>query len=388
MLNLENRTAIRALRTYLERVHLGEILQSVRPSIPVEDPWPSYLHLKQCVHRLPDVIRPGFELFVLGEEVDLATAERCLGRDLVRELSGVGVLRSDREGSTSTCGRAVVPFNGFFVFADLPAHYPTAVRRQQSVFVDRSTMFLARILPGRRRQRAVEVCSGAGLLSLVMSCTAEQVVSCDLNPAAVNAAQFNALLNGVEDRVKFIESDLLSAYPEKEPIDLIVSNPPYLALPKGSTFEHYWAGDGGIDGMDLVYAILEQSASRLGPNSTACIMIAGYGDDIGPSSRSQIQQLAESNQWLASLVLFYSATIQEYLELHSINMDAPEVFESEVRKYTSANGLSRYYVSLLTVRPADELPGRLDILNSLGNTAQRVRDMRRVAASIAAAAGR
>ena len=54
MLKIENRSTIRALRTYLEKIHLGEIMQSIRPSIPVEDPWPSYLHFKQSLARLPD----------------------------------------------------------------------------------------------------------------------------------------------------------------------------------------------------------------------------------------------------------------------------------------------------------------------------------------------
>lgn len=384
MLKIENRSAIRELRAYFEKIHLGEVLQSIRPSIPVEDPWPSYLHFKQSIERLPDRLRPGFELFVLGDEIELAAAESSLGASLVKSMIDTGVLASERAGWVSTQGRAVVPFNGYFVFADLPAYYPSARGRQQQVFVDRSTMFLARILPATRRRRAAEICAGAGLLSLVMSATADQVLSCDLNPVAINAGQFNAVLNQLEDRVRFIESDLLSAYPQ-EPLDLIVSNPPYLALPKGSTHEHYWAGDGGVDGMDLVYKILEQSAPRLGPSSMASIMIAGYGDEIGPSSRVRIAQMAQTHGWSAKLVLVYGPTIEEYLKLHEINMDEPELFASEVRKYTTEQGLTRYYISLLTIRPVTSAAeAGFEVLNSLGNTAQRMREIRRVRAAITA----
>ncbi|MEZ4364246.1 MAG: methyltransferase [Kofleriaceae bacterium] len=386
MLKIENRSTIRALRAYLEKIHLGEIMQSIRPSIPVEDPWPSYLHFKQSLARLPDGLRPGFELFVLGDEVPLAAAEASMGRELLRGLIDTGVLASAREGAVSTLGRAIVPFSGFFIFADLPAYYPNARGRQQQIFVDRSTMFLARVLPATRRRRAAEICAGAGLLSLFMSTAAEEVVSCDLNPVAINAGQFNAVLNHLEDRVRFIESDLMSAYP-KEPLDLIVSNPPYLALPKGSTFEHYWAGDGGVDGMDLVYKILDQSVSRMGPSSTAYIMIAGYGDEVGPSSRHRILELARANDWSTKLVLFYGPAIEEYLQLHEINMDNPELFASEVRKYTAANNLTRYFLSLLTIRPASaQDPAGLEVLNSLGNTAQRAREMRRIRAAMASSA--
>ena len=58
------------------------------------------------------------------------------------------------------------------------------------------------------------------------------VVCADLNPAAVELAKKNAVLNGVEKKISFIQTDLFSAFSSsskpKEKFDVIGFNPPYL----------------------------------------------------------------------------------------------------------------------------------------------------------------
>ncbi|MGV6840306.1 MAG: peptide chain release factor N(5)-glutamine methyltransferase [Planktomarina sp.] len=71
--------------------------------------------------------------------------------------------------------------------------------------------------------------SGAILLSLLAERPAAHGVGTDLSQAALDVAAQNAAALGVEARATFIASDLFDHVPQG-PFDLIVSNPPYIAL--------------------------------------------------------------------------------------------------------------------------------------------------------------
>ena len=61
-----------------------------------------------------------------------------------------------------------------------------------------------------------------------------QVVSVDINPRAVRFTNFNALLNGVEDRLQVLDGNLyeaLSSIAREERFDVILANPPYIPTP-------------------------------------------------------------------------------------------------------------------------------------------------------------
>ena len=62
---------------------------------------------------------------------------------------------------------------------------------------------------------------------------------------------------GLEKRVAVLNGPLLSPIPQQRPIDIVVSNPPYIPSkdidglsPEVSQFEPRLALDGGADGLD------------------------------------------------------------------------------------------------------------------------------------------
>jgi release factor glutamine methyltransferase len=82
----------------------------------------------------------------------------------------------------------------------------------------------------------------------------------------------------VSERITFLESDLLSDVPE--PIDLVVSNPPYIALGDWASLpreirehEPRLALAGGHDGFDVIRRLLSQAAIRIRPGGAVLIEI-------------------------------------------------------------------------------------------------------------------
>ncbi len=78
--------------------------------------------------------------------------------------------------------------------------------------------------------RILDLGTGTGsiALSLAKAFPGAEVVAVDRNPGALALAAENAVLNGLEGRVSFVESDWFSGVAAGE-FDLVASNPPYLS---------------------------------------------------------------------------------------------------------------------------------------------------------------
>ena len=89
------------------------------------------------------------------------------------------------------------------------------------------------------------------------------VTEIDISKAALETAQKNACKHGVENRVSFINMNILTDFPQEE-FDILVSNPPYIrsdvipTLEKNiRDFEPKTALDGGSDGLVFYKKIIE-----------------------------------------------------------------------------------------------------------------------------------
>lgn len=70
--------------------------------------------------------------------------------------------------------------------------------------------------------------SGCIAISLALELPSARIVATDLSQDALEIAAENALLHGVQDRVKMIQGDFLDALDGMGPFDVLVSNPPYI----------------------------------------------------------------------------------------------------------------------------------------------------------------
>lgn len=101
--------------------------------------------------------------------------------------------------------------------------------------------------------------SGAIPISLAVQCPLWRVAAADISPKALQIAGENAAANGVGERVRLYEGDLLEPLVQHGVApDILVSNPPY--IPSGDIgelqrevrdYEPHLALDGGDDGLDF-----------------------------------------------------------------------------------------------------------------------------------------
>lgn len=155
-------------------------------------------------------------------------------------------------------------------------------RPETEQLVERALAFLK----GKPQARVVDVGTGSGCIALALASERPdlRITAVDASPDALNVAQANRAALKLD--IELAQSDLLSAV--DGPLDLVVSNPPYIAsavvdtlMPDVREFEPRMALDGGPDGFVLIRRLIDQAAARLTPGG---MLMFEIGHDQGPGA--------------------------------------------------------------------------------------------------------
>jgi release factor glutamine methyltransferase len=144
--------------------------------------------------------------------------------------------------------------------------------------------------------------SGAIAISIATHIPDARILATDISPSALQIAKQNAKKFNVQNRVRFIECDLLPTLDvEHSTFNLICSNPPYIptkTLHNLPIFgrEPTIALDGGADGLDIYRRLFQLAPDRLSPNG---IMLLEIESTLG----MQILSLAYDSFFEASIHL-------------------------------------------------------------------------------------
>jgi release factor glutamine methyltransferase len=124
--------------------------------------------------------------------------------------------------------------------------------------------------------RIVDVGTGSGAIAVALAAALPfaQITATDISKASLAVAEDNAARNGVADRIRFLEGDLLETAGQG-PFDMVVSNPPYVPESDRETldeevrnFEPAQALFAGDDGLDVF--------RRLIPAAFGALIAGGY----------------------------------------------------------------------------------------------------------------
>jgi release factor glutamine methyltransferase len=141
--------------------------------------------------------------------------------------------------------------------------------------------------------RVADVGTGSGCLAVALAheLPHAEIFATDISAAAIDVARRNAARHAVSDRVHFMQCDLLDAFlpsplaprPSSLFFDLIVSNPPYIALDEAATLprevrehEPEAALFGGPTGVEVYERLIEQAAALLHTGGNLVVEL-GYG---------------------------------------------------------------------------------------------------------------
>ncbi|PJF22099.1 MAG: peptide chain release factor N(5)-glutamine methyltransferase [Phototrophicales bacterium] len=146
---------------------------------------------------------------------------------------------------------------------------------------------------------AVDVGTGSGALAVTFAanCPQATVYATDISHPALEIARQNAEVHHVN--VTFLQGDLLMPLIERQiALDLLMANLPYIAsddVPQllVSRHEPILALDGGVEGLDLIRRILEQSRHILKPGA---LILLEIGADQGEAVTQLAQQMLSPQQ--------------------------------------------------------------------------------------------
>lgn len=153
----------------------------------------------------------------------------------------------------------------------------------------------------RSNPLAVDVGTGSGAIAISLAHLVPElkVHAIDLSAKALEIAKQNARLHRVEDRVHFLQGNLLKPLPSelKGKISVITANLPY--IPSGDIpglmtdvkdFEPHLALDGGMDGLDLYRLLLPDAYNFLQPGGLLLM-------EIGPGQGEPARNILPSHLW-------------------------------------------------------------------------------------------
>jgi len=125
----------------------------------------------------------------------------------------------------------------------------------------------------RRGCKVVDMGTGCGILAVIAAKKAGKVVAIDVNPYAIKCAKNNAEMNGVGNRVSFIQGDLFAPLRTRREFDLILFNAPYLPSEvneKNSWMGRAWAG--GVSGRNVIDRFLFEAPKHIRPGGEVMLM--------------------------------------------------------------------------------------------------------------------
>lgn len=148
--------------------------------------------------------------------------------------------------------------------------------------------YVAQRIPVEQQATIIDVCTGSGCIavSIAQLRPHARVIATDLSSPSLDVARQNATRHAVCERITWLEGDLLGALVRQRlegTIDVIVSNPPYIAeddwailQPEVRLFEPRGALVAGPQGTELHERLLQEAGQYLCPGGVL-IMEIGAG---------------------------------------------------------------------------------------------------------------
>ncbi|MGD0059164.1 MAG: peptide chain release factor N(5)-glutamine methyltransferase [Verrucomicrobiia bacterium] len=140
--------------------------------------------------------------------------------------------------------------------------------------------------------RIVDVGTGSGCIAIALAkkFPDAEIVALDASRDALDVARGNATLHQIEKNIRFLESDLLQNLDDSLRVDVIVSNPPYIAdgemakLPKEvRDFEPVCALQAGEDGLKVI--------RRLVMDARRFLSLSGFmALELGAGQRAAVEE--------------------------------------------------------------------------------------------------
>jgi len=162
------------------------------------------------------------------------------------------------------------------------------------VYLGRDSLLLMHYIDTQRireSHQVVDLGTGSGLIGCFLSNFSHHVLATDISEESLELAVFNAMLNGVDQRINFREESCKETLLGFEHYDLLVFNPPFMLMPEGLSVPTY-ANGLGIGGLDYCKLFVERTADVLRRDGVAYMSAGLLGTSSGPFFVSELSRYA------------------------------------------------------------------------------------------------
>jgi len=177
------------------------------------------------------------------------------------------------------------------------------IPRPETEVLAQAAIRILQVQNGAPPQKVLDFGTGSGCLAIAMAAAmpSVEVHALDISAAALEVARVNARQAGV-DRIRFHAGDGFEALNAAEDLrrgslDLLVSNPPYIATgdiatldPEVRDHDPRAALDGGPDGLDFYRRLSVESPPWLKPRALAAL-------ELGDGQAPEVQRLFRAGGW-------------------------------------------------------------------------------------------
>lgn len=218
--------------------------------------------LRELHHRRYDLFHQAFALGMpMSDKMTVGLTSMLLASGLATAAEG-GLV----------CRYRITRLADDFIVTDPPEYRG---RERVLYLSDNESLLRARTLPCCAGLRVLDLGSGSGVQAIAAYRRGARVVtSIDVSPRAVAFTRFNLALNGL--RCDDVRQVPLSGFtPVCGRYDVLVSNPPFVPVPPGTSF--MTSGAGGIDGLDFARQLIGRLPDLLRPGGIVCLVSLSPG---------------------------------------------------------------------------------------------------------------
>lgn len=148
-------------------------------------------------------------------------------------------------------------------------------------------------------KKFLDMGTGNGEIALKAAEKGAEVTAADINSEAIDYAREKAEEKGLEDEIKFVETDLFENIDGK--YDIITFNPPYLPGQQDIGDEEIWRG--GEKGIEVTENFLKQVRPYLKDSGCALLVISSLADIEDLKERYDIEKIESQGLWFEELEL-------------------------------------------------------------------------------------